>query len=156
MDQTEPSRATDTIYAVVKYIMEKQGKMTASKLHKLLYYCQAWSLVWDEEPLFEQRIEAWANGPVVPAIYQLHKGQFIIEKSAKWFQKGEISQLTKKQKETIDAVLKAYGCKDSEELSRLTHEESPWQAAREGVPIGERSSNEIKLDSMADYYSGLL
>lgn len=30
-----------------------------------MYYAQAWSLVWDEKPLFPERIEAWVNGPVL-------------------------------------------------------------------------------------------
>ena len=31
------------------------------KLQKLVYYSQAWSLIWDEKPLFEEEIEAWAK-----------------------------------------------------------------------------------------------
>lgn len=57
-------------FDVVKYILEKQGPMSQMKLHKLLYYCQAWSLVWDDMPLFHERLEAWGSGPVVP---ELHK-----------------------------------------------------------------------------------
>ncbi|WP_307850044.1 MULTISPECIES: type II toxin-antitoxin system antitoxin SocA domain-containing protein [unclassified Saccharopolyspora] len=40
--------------------------MTAMKLQKLVYYSQAWHLVWDERPLFDEPVQAWANGPVVP------------------------------------------------------------------------------------------
>ena len=50
--------------------------MTALKLQKLVYYAQAWSLVWDEEPLFPDPIEAWANGPVVYELYKRHRGIF--------------------------------------------------------------------------------
>ena len=49
------------------------------KLQKLVYYCQAWSLVWDDMPLFESRIEAWANGPVVLDLYYRHRGQYWID-----------------------------------------------------------------------------
>ena len=31
---------------------------------RLVYYAQAWSLMWDERFLFPEPIEAWANGPV--------------------------------------------------------------------------------------------
>ena len=31
---------------VAAYILKKLGPMTAMKLQKLVYYCQAWSLVW--------------------------------------------------------------------------------------------------------------
>jgi len=41
-----------------------------------IYYSQAWSLVWDESPLFEEDIQAWANGPVVQVLYSYHQGQF--------------------------------------------------------------------------------
>ena len=157
MDKVKADPTTEAIYAVIKYIMAKQGEMTAMKLHKLLYYCQAWSLVWDEERLFSQKIEAWANGPVVPEIYQLHRGKFLIGKTDKWFQqRGKGVELTKEQKKTIDVILGAYGQKDSEELSRLTHKENPWKAARKGVPIGEKSNKVITAASMAEYYSSLL
>ena len=32
---------------VAKYILKEHGEMTAMKLQKLVYYCQAWSLVWE-------------------------------------------------------------------------------------------------------------
>jgi uncharacterized phage-associated protein len=69
-----------TAHDVAAYILERCGPMPVMKLHKLLYYCQAWSLVWDERPLFPERIEAWANGPVVPEIYEYHRGHFKIDK----------------------------------------------------------------------------
>lgn len=56
---------------VAQYILEQQGPMPAMKLHKLLYYAQAWSLVWDDEPLFPERIEAWINGPVIPDLFPI-------------------------------------------------------------------------------------
>jgi uncharacterized phage-associated protein len=42
------------------------------KLQKLVYYAQAWALVWDDEPIFDEEIEAWANGPVVRGLYEAH------------------------------------------------------------------------------------
>ncbi|MCH7691617.1 MAG: DUF4065 domain-containing protein, partial [candidate division Zixibacteria bacterium] len=57
--------ATISVFDVAKYILSKLGGVSAMKLHKLLYYAQAWSLVWDERPLFQERIEAWVSGPVV-------------------------------------------------------------------------------------------
>jgi len=62
-----------SVFDVAKYILEKQGPMSIGKLHKLLYYCQAWSLVWDEKPIFDSRIEAWISGPVVREIYEKYQ-----------------------------------------------------------------------------------
>ena len=37
------------VFDVAAYILEKIGSMTTMKLQKLVYYSQAWSLVWDGE-----------------------------------------------------------------------------------------------------------
>lgn len=136
---------------VAAYILKKKGTMTAMKLQKLLYYCQAWSLVWDEEPLFHEKIEAWANGPVVREIYNQHAGKFKITRWAS----GKISNLSKKQKETIDPVLKYYGNKSSQWLSDLTHKEQPWKSARHGLSPTQRGSKTITHASMHEYYDSL-
>ncbi len=47
-----------SVFDVAQYILEKQGEMTAIKLQKLVYYSQAWSSVWDGEPLFPEKIRA--------------------------------------------------------------------------------------------------
>ena len=41
-----------TVFDVAAYILAKRGEMTAWKLQKLVYYSQAWSLVWDQRPIF--------------------------------------------------------------------------------------------------------
>jgi uncharacterized phage-associated protein len=140
-----------SVHDVARYILEKRGTLTAMKLQKLVYYCQAWSLVWDERPLFEARIEAWANGPVVPVLYAEHKGMFEVER----WPKGDPGHLDATAKETIDAVLKFYGDRSSQWLSELTHQEAPWLEARLGLAIGERGNQEITLASMAEYYGSL-
>ena len=137
---------------VAAYILSKHGKMTAMKLQKLVYYSQAWHLVWEDEPLFSERIEAWANGPVCPDLYNTHRNQFEVFP-------GEIhgspDNLTPAMKESIDSVLRFYGDKTSHWLSGLTHAEAPWKDTRLGIPPGERSDREITLASMAEYYGGL-
>ena len=139
------------ILDVAKYILEKRGTMTTMKLQKLVYYSQAWSLVWDEKPIFEERIEAWASGPVVRELYEEHKGEFLIPDLGK----GNIDNLKSEERETIDAILQAYGDKPAQWLSDLTHMEKPWNEAREGIPIGQNCDNEITLASMVEYYGSL-
>ena len=39
-------------FDVAAYILEKKGEMTTLKLQKLVYYAQAWSLVWGRETSF--------------------------------------------------------------------------------------------------------
>lgn len=139
------------VFDTSAYILQKCGSITAMKLQKLVYYCQAWSLVWDEQPLFSEKIEAWANGPVVYELFKAHRGQFKIYS----MKKGDITKLNQIQKETIDAILAHYGDKSSQWLSDLAHMETPWREARQGLPDNVRGHNEITHASMMEYYSGL-
>lgn len=140
-----------TAHDVTAYILKHLGTTTTWKLQKLVYYSQAWSLVWDEKPLFRERIEAWANGPVCPALYTEHRGKFTV----RMWPKGNPNNLRSEQRDTVNAVLKFYGDKPSQWLSDLTHQEAPWRDARVGVPSGERSNRGITHDAMAEYYGGV-
>ena len=140
-------------FDVVKYILSKLGEISAMKLQKLVYYSQAWSLVWDEEELFSEDFEAWANGPVLRTVYQEHRGMFKVKSET--FDKGDLSNLNEDQMETIDAVLKFYGDKSAQWLSNLTHKESPWKDARGELNPMESSSEVITKGSMEEYYSAL-
>ena len=139
-------------FDVAAYILEKQGEMTTLKLQKLVYYAQAWSLVWDEKPLYDDKIEAWSNGPVVRELFEYHRGQYYISGIAD----GDARNLDEEQKATVDMVLKHYGDKPAYWLVRLSHSEPPWIEARGELSPTELSDAEITLDSMAHYYSSLL
>ena len=141
-----------SVFDVVAYILEKCGAMSAMKLQKLCYYAQAWSLVWEDEPLFHERIEAWTNGPVIPVLYQRHKGIFKIEVGSLG---GNSKILADTQKETINAVCDAYSKLNAQQLSDLTHSEAPWQKARTRLNPFERGHEEISLADMSEYYSSL-
>lgn len=141
-------------YDAAEYILSRTGEIPAVKLHKLLYYAQAWSLVWDEAPLFENRIEAWKNGPVVRDLYSWHRLDYSVS-PGRFKSALSAEGLNSTQRETIDAVLAHYGDKSSQWLSDLTHAEAPWRDARRGLSDGESSNAEITLASMAEYYSGL-
>jgi uncharacterized phage-associated protein len=141
-----------SVHDVAAYVLEKvPDGMSTWKLQKLVYYSQAWHLVWDGEPLFSEPIQAWADGPVTRVLYEKHRGQFSV---ATWTW-GKSSALTKSQKETIDAVLRTYGKKTPHWLSQLTHMEKPWKDARGNLPPGTRSTRVITHGAMADYYSQL-
>lgn len=145
-----------SVFDVAQYLLDKIKAdaalpVTTWKLQKIVYYSQAWSSVWDDAPLFEERIEAWANGPVCPALYKEHRGKFKIDSLGN----GDVSALSKDQIETIDEVYAFYGTKTPQYLSELTHSERPWIEARKGLNPGDRGSSEITLESMSEYYGSL-
>jgi len=147
------------VFEVAEYILSKTGPMTSMKLQKLVYYCQAWHLAWTEHSLFGEKIEAWRDGPVVPELFEAHKGFFKIEHGffAKKIDANGFSGLTEDQKDIINKVLEFYGKKDPHWLSQLTHMEDPWKNAREkcGSKDREKSSAEITASEMFNYYSSL-
>lgn len=140
-----------SVHDVAKFILQECGEISVMKLQKLLYYCQAWHLVWEEKPLFPERIEAWANGPVVPAAYSIHRGKFSL---SSW-PKGHAVSLTAKHQETVKKVLAFYGKHTAQWLSDLTHRERPWLDARRGLAPSERGEKIITPAAMHEYYSSL-
>ena len=140
-----------SVFDVAAFILEKIGSMTTMKLQKLAYYSQAWSLVWDEQPLFKENIEAWANGPVIKELFSYHRGQYRISS----IPIGNSDILNDIQKETINAVLDYYASKSSQWIIDLTHMEDPWKLTRVGMPAMQRGNRVIKLDTIASYYSSL-
>ncbi|MCM0721606.1 DUF4065 domain-containing protein [Parabacteroides sp. W1-Q-101] len=142
-----------SVYDVAVYILKRIKECSTMKLHKLLYYCQAWSLVWDEKSLFPEQIEAWANGPVVRELFNFHKGWYSV--SYQNMTIGNEKKLSEEQIDTIDSVLQYYGDKPAQWLIDLTHTEAPWKNARRGYAPTERGNTVITNDSMAEYYSSL-
>lgn len=136
---------------VAAYILREKSPLSAMKLQKLVYYAQAWSTVWDDRPLFGERIEAWANGPVVRELYDVHRGQFEVRE----WPRGNPDTLDGEQRSTVDAVLDYYGPRNAQTLSDMTHSEAPWRLARRGLAEGDRGNREITLASMSEYYSSL-
>lgn len=129
---------------VAQYILENHGPMTTMKLQKLVYYTQAWSIVWDDDVLFYEPIEAWKNGPVVRDVWESARGRFRVAE----IPGGDSSLLNEDQRETVDAVLSFYGRHDAQWLSDLTHMEAPWKEAYQ-----QGQNTEISLERMSEYYS---
>ena len=75
-----------SIHEISDYIIvqSRNENMTVSnlKLQQLLYYAQGWHLALWGNKLFNERIEAWIMGPVIPAVYhkfKLYGGSIISE-----------------------------------------------------------------------------
>lgn len=131
---------------VAAYILEQHGPMTAMKLQKLVYYSQAWSIVWDDDELFAEDIQAWKNGPVVPELWQAHRGEYRVSAIAN----GNANAFDGDQEETMDTVLKFYGDKSAQWLSDLTHMEDPWKNA-----YAQGENTIISKEALAEYYSSI-
>ena len=135
------------------------------KLQKLLYYIQAWHMVYfDKKKLFEEMPQAWVNGPVYPSVYQRFKhiprySLITIENAGiqcSLQDKARMLDLNKDQFDFLDSIFQFYGVMDHDRLVFLTHSEAPWSEKRQGLMPYEQSSTELSADSMYDYYHARL
>jgi len=145
----------DKPYVIANYLLEKseasRKPLTNKALQKIVYYCQAWSLVIRDEKLFDEPIEAWIHGPAIPSLYRRysrHSYNPIVED----VDKNLLNNLTDDEKSLIDEVWDAYGGFDAGYLEALTHREEPWQKARTSLLPFESSDAEITTDSMKEFY----
>lgn len=108
------------------------------KVHKLLYYCQAWHATWTGEPLFEENIEAWANGPVVPELWRREKYGI---------PQPESHPLGTLEMKTVRYVVRRYGHRWAKQLIGDTHAEAPWREAHD-----KGRNTVITLEAMRDFF----
>jgi uncharacterized phage-associated protein len=143
-----------TVRDVAAYILQQRGPMTAMKLQKLCFYAYGYHLAWEERPLFPERFEAWANGPISPALYACHRGRF--ELAADTIP-GDRDALDAGERESIDLVLDGLGEYTAHQLSVMTHREGPWVAARARAHVGpmQRSAEELRIEEIAEYFDSL-
>lgn len=117
------------------------------KLNKILYYAQGWSLALFDRPLFEDKIEAWEYGPVIPEVYRAYKvcGRRSIEDPENSFDESILS--TDELNLLID-VYTNYGQYTGVALMNKTHEPgTPWSRVFE-----EGKNKEINQKDIAEYF----
>lgn len=140
---------------VARYILEqrdaREHMTTAFALQKLLYYCQAWTLVATDRSLFDDRIEAWRHGPVVHAVYPYCRGRHYV--FPREIPEGDASALNVQERLIVDRVLSMFERQDDTQLGdaleSMSHEERPWSSVASGT------NGVISQESMLDFYSAL-
>ena len=123
---------------VAKYFLSLQDEdagdlISNMKLQKLVYYAQGCHLALYDEPLFEDRIEAWLYGPVVPNLYREYKeyGSDPIPNP----ENMDFSKFNDEEKEFLDEVYDVYGQFSAWKLRNMTHEDAPWRVASENQEV---------------------
>jgi len=124
------------------------------KLHKLLYYVQAWHLAFYDSPLINCKFQAWVHGPVCRPLYGRYAGGksmygSISQEELVYLKNGVLDE---NSSEHIDNVLETYMKFSDTQLEHLTHQEKPWIEARGDLQPYERCENEIDEDLMREFY----
>jgi uncharacterized phage-associated protein len=144
------ARALDIAAYIVRRL-KNQKPLCAWKIHLLLFYCQAWNLVWEETPLFDEQIFAWEEGCVIKSFYDRYSSVFYLST----IKSGKPRKISKKQKENIYNVLKFYGAKTSQFLTDMMRGEAPWKNARASLSPGDLREIEVSLASIYEFYSSI-
>ena len=103
-----------------------------------MYYAQGIHLAMYDEPLFQDWIEAWSYGPVIPNLYHKYKqfGAEGIHANPK-FDSSSIDQHTL---DFLDEIYKVFGQFSAIRLMEIAHKDKCWKDAGIG--------NEITQDAM--------
>lgn len=136
---------------ILWFCNENEIPVSNKKLQKLLYYSQAWNLVFQKRPLFKEKLEAWVHGPTVARVYGKFK-EFGFEKINIKVDGSIQKTLSKSDLDVLNEVLAVYGKFDADYLEALTHSEQPWLEARAGLEAWDSSNNAINLETMERYY----
>lgn len=98
------------------------------KIQKMLYYAQGYSLTLLHKPLFNERIEAWDNGPVVREVYKAFK--HYANNSISFDELDDFNTDNfKEDKEVLDIlvlIFNKYGSMGAWKLRNKTHSEEPY------------------------------
>lgn len=135
-------RTLDTAKALYDMYYEQKGmQMDEMKMHKLMYFAQRESLMYNNEPLFDGTFYGWKYGPVLKEVRSEYYGNEAPFSAAD----GTVSESTKT---LLQNVLNRYGSLSSWKLSSLSHEEFSWRKSRQGLAAGEDGNVELSLEAM--------
>jgi uncharacterized phage-associated protein len=132
---------TVSAHDVARELRERMPSIGVLKLHKLLYLVQAWHLAFTGRPLFRERVEAWAQGPVVATLWA-------DERYAR--PQPEQRGLSGVDVATIDYVIARYGRMSGADLKELTHREGPWRDLSDSDEVP--GSAEITPGAMREFF----
>jgi uncharacterized phage-associated protein len=150
MKKSRQSRPV-SVLDVAAYIQAnhlKNQPIAAWKMHKLLYYCQAWSLVFEDVPFFNEKIMLTAKGVIINELCAQHFNQLYVGGDTI----GNMNHLSLRQVDTIDYVMKKYGPKTLQELDIIIRSETQ-QMSLAPYPLPSNEPIEVNIPAMQAYYN---
>lgn len=155
----------DVCRHVINYSNENDYGISNLKLQKVLYFIQAYFVTnkKDHTLCFDEKIEAWDFGPVVPEAYHEYKqygsgdiptveSYIVLVEDDIWNSKRVCFHddiILDEDKSLIDKVIDKFSEYSATDLVSLTHKQSPWIDAY--VPY---QNNEITIEAIREYFNG--
>jgi uncharacterized phage-associated protein len=154
----EPAVGINDVCDYLILRVNEAGYLNVLKLQKLLYYVQAWWLAIENKRCFKGGFQAWVHGPVSRKIYDRFKDKSMYSRVRSTDIRADFDPdaVPKPMRKHIARVLEAYGEYTDDQLEELTHDERPWQEARDGYAPRDRCEAVISEITMRDYYAARL
>lgn len=137
---------------VAQYVYDRLGWVDAWKLEKLVYFAQAWHLAWDGRPLFDEKFQAWVDGPVVPELHRVNKYERE-SPGGTTLPGAHPDAISAESRRIIDSVIDFYGRVRTADLIELSHADSPWLIARRDLSRHAKSRRTLSESEMRRCYT---
>lgn len=151
-----PVSVDDVADYIIAKCAETDTYLNVLKLHKLVYYVQAWYLVFsDGNRAINTEFQAWIHGPVSRPLYDRFR-----ERKSMYYRLTRrdirpgfsVHDLPEAIRSHIDIVLEVYAELSDDQLEEMTHKEEPWIQARGDCSPRERCETPISEVLMKTYY----
>ncbi len=131
------------------YIMSDAfDDLTNMKINEMLYFAQGHYLNMYGETLFDDEIEAWEHGPVIPSVHDLYR--VFGDRPINAYDGSILTDITTEAEEVLFGVARKYGKYTLSALQNMTRiVGSPWDQVYEE----NRAHVEIPISIMRDYFS---
>lgn len=132
-------KAIDIAQFVIEKYEESGVKITNLGLQKILFFIQWYFLKYHNKSCFEDKIEAWQYGPVVPSVYKECRSFGVNQFLISVFNVGNSRNITKNDRSEIEKVLEILKKYSAWDLVEMTHKEGgSWSKVNkyyEEIPI---------------------
>lgn len=120
--------ALDIARYVIDYSWDKRKTVSNLRVQKVLYFIQAEFLVSKDRVCFNDEIQAWSLGPVVPTVYHEYKifGNTPIPSRGT---QEHYYPIDEEDKRIIEDIVDQCNEHTTATLVNITHEQTPWKEA---------------------------
>lgn len=119
---------------------ENGSDMDQMRMHKMMYFVQRESLMYNKEPLFDSEFQGWKYGPVLVEVRSEYAtGDMFCSVP---------DVLSEEAKKLVESVYQRYKNMSPWKLSSLSHGELSWKCSREGLAAEDNGTVALKLSDM--------
>lgn len=130
--------------AILKIAKSRGKRLTPMQIVKLAYIAYGWYLALADKQLFNNRIEAWQYGPVIPDLYHATKSYGRRPIPFEDIGPEDDIELDAEDHAFLSSVVDKYGHMDGIALSYMTHKAgTPWTQVYSPYVRGAEIPNDL-------------